>query len=113
MGNGSRVVKIKGKIMTLFQLLQTLGKPVAYGYHSNPQPLPYFCIMGAGQGQFEADNTYYTRKDHWQIEYYFTSKDPTFEATIENLLLNNGYKYSKSEDVYIENEDVFVIYYDI
>lgn len=99
--------------MTLFQLLQTLKLPVAYGYHSKPQELPYMCIIGAGQSQFEADNTYYTRKDHWQVEYYFTKKDPTKEATIEDLFLNNGYKYTKSEDIYIESEDVFVIYYDI
>lgn len=99
--------------MTLFQLLSTLGKPVAYGYHSKPQDLPYFCIMGIGQDQFEADNTYYTKQDRWQIEYYFINKDPVFENSIEELLLNNGYKYSKSEDVYIEGEDVFVIYYDI
>lgn len=99
--------------MTLYQLLETLGKPVAYGYHSKVQELPYFCIIGAGQDQFEADTTYYTKKNRWQIEYYFITKNPTFEEQIETLLLNNGYKYSKSEDVYIENEDVFVIYYDI
>lgn len=99
--------------MTLLQLLSTLGKPVAYGYHSKTQELPYFCIMGIGQDQFEADNTYYTKQDRWQIEYYFINKDPVFENQIEELLLNNGYKYSKSEDVYIEGEDVFVIYYDI
>lgn len=99
--------------MTLYQLMATLGKPVAYGYHSQPQVPPYFVLMGAGQNAFEADNTYYQRTDRWQIEYYFKKKDPEFEATIEDLLLDNGYLYSKSEDVYIEGEDVFVIYYDV
>ena len=99
--------------MTIYQLLTTLDVPVAYGYHSKPQTLPYMCIIGAGQDQFQADNTYYTKEDHWQIEYYFINKDPNFEATIESLLLDNGYKYTKSEDIYIEDEDVFVIYYDI
>ena len=61
----------------------------------------------------EADNTYYTSKDNWQLEYYFKVKDPSVEQSIEALLLQNGYKYDKSEDVYIEDEDVFVIYYDI
>lgn len=100
--------------MTIFELLQTLEDiPVAYGYHSTPQPLPYLCIIGAGQDQFQADTTYYLRQDRWQIELYFKKKDPEVEATIENLLLNNGYRYSKTEDVYIEDQDVFVIYYDI
>ena len=35
------------------------------------------------------------------------------EARIEALLLENGYLYDKSEDVYIEDEGVFVIYYTI
>lgn len=99
--------------MTTYQLIETLGKPVAYGYHSKTPELPYFCIIGAGQEQFEADNTYYTKKDRWQIEYYFIKKDPSFEEQIETLLLENGHKYDKSEDIYIEDEDVFVIYYDI
>ncbi len=99
--------------MTLFQLLQTLKIPVAYGYHKKPQELPYLCLIGAGQGQFEADNTYYTKKNLWQVEYYFIEKDTDTEEQIENLLLDNGYKYSKSEDVFIEDEGIFVIYYDV
>lgn len=99
--------------MTIYQIISTLGKPVAYGYHSKPQQLPYFCLIGAGQDKFEADNTYYTRQDRWQVEYYFTKKDPALEKSVEDLLLQYGYKYDKSEDIYIESEDVFVIYYDI
>lgn len=99
--------------MTLFELLETLDHPVAFGYHRTDPELPFFCIMGAGQDQFEADNTYYKRRDRWQIEYYFTVKDPELEASIEDLLLTNGYKYEKSEDVYIENQDVFLIYYTV
>lgn len=99
--------------MTVYQMLLQLNRPVAYGYHSQRQELPYFCIMGSGQDQFEADNTYYTKQDRWTIEYYFKTKNPTLEASIEDLLLASGYLYEKSEDVYIEDEDVFLIYYNI
>ena len=99
--------------MTLYQMIATLGKPVAYGYHSTPQTVPYFVLMGAGQDQFQADNTYYKKADRWQIEYYFKKKDPEFEGQIEDLLLSNGYRYEKSEDVYIDGEDVFLIYYTV
>lgn len=100
--------------MTIYELITTeLKLPCAYGYHSTKQTPPYFCVMGSGQEQFQADNTYYTKKNGWQVEYYFTDKDTELEEAIENLFLNNGYKYTKSEDVYIESEDVFVIYYDI
>ena len=99
--------------MTVFELLETLGRPVAYGYHSEEVDLPYFCLMGAGQDVFEADTTYYLTKDRTTIEYYFKKKDPVFEADIESLLLSNGFRYTKSEDSYLEDEDVFLIYYDI
>lgn len=99
--------------MTVFQMLETLDRPVAYGYHSTEQELPYFCIVGNGQDQFQADNTYYLTKDRTQIEYYFKRKDPDFEAEIEALLLENGFRYDKTEDIYIEDQDVFLIYYDI
>lgn len=100
--------------MTIYEMITTeLKLPCAYGYHSTKQTPPYFCVMGSGQEQFQADNTYYTKKNNWQVEYYFTDKDTELEDAIENLFLNNGYKYNKSEDVYIESEDVFVIYYDL
>lgn len=99
--------------MTIYQMLSTLGCPVAYGYHSKEQSLPYFCIVGAGQDRFEADNTYYVTENRWQIEYYFKIKNVEFEASIEALLLDNGYHYEKSEDIYIEDQDVYLIYYDI
>ena len=99
--------------MTVYELLATLGYPIAYGFHSKKQDPPFLCIIGAGQEPFSADNTYYTRQDKWQIEYYFKDKNPEIEATIEQLLLDNGYLYDKSEDVYLEDEDVFLIYYDI
>lgn len=97
--------------MTVYQMLATLERPVAYGYHSTPQTPPYFCIMGSGQDVFAADNTYIAKDDRWQIEYYYKTKNPEYEATIESLLLTNGYQYEKSEDVYLEDEDLFLIYY--
>ena len=99
--------------MNVFEMLKTLGRPVVYGYHTGEQPLPYLCITGAGQDHFEADTTYYVTKDRYQIEYYFRKKDGAFEMEIEALLLSNGFRYEKSEDIYIDDEDVFVIYYDI
>jgi hypothetical protein len=59
----------------------------------------------------DADNTHYWRRNQYQVEYYFTTKNESNEAAIEDALLENGYLYDKSEDVYIEDEGVFVIYY--
>lgn len=103
--------------MTLFQILeQNLDVPVSYAFHidkDSPVEPPYVVYMGDGQDTFEADNTHYYRKNRYQIEYYFTQKNEEIETSIEDLLLDNGFLYEKSEDVYIEDENIFVIYYNI
>ena len=106
--------------MSLYQILTDaetgLKMPCAYSHFREgavPETPPYLVYIGAGQDNFEADNTFYHSTNRYQLEYYFTKKDESVEATIEKLLLDNGYLYSKSEDVYIESEGVFVIYYDI
>lgn len=108
--------------MTLFEILtdpQTgLDIPCAYSHFSKddediPEAPPYLLYIGNGQDNIAADDTFYWSENRYQIEYYFTKKDETTEAAIENLLLDNGYLYTKSEDVYIEDQGVFVIYYDV
>ena len=104
--------------MTIFEILtdpQTgLGIPCAYSHFRDddvPEAPPYLVYIGNGQDTFEADNSYYWARNRYQIEYYFTEKNEELEAAIETLLLDNGYLYDKSEDVYIEEQGVFVIYY--
>lgn len=97
--------------MTIFQTLQSTGLPCAYSHFKTPQSPPYLVYIGNGQDNLGADNTHYWRNNRYQVEYYFTTKNESNEAAIENALLGNGFLYDKSEDVYIEDEDVFVIYY--
>lgn len=97
--------------MTIFQTLQTTGLPCAYSHFKTPQTPPYLVYIGNGQEKLDADNTRYWRENNYQIEYYFTAKNETAEAAIEDALLNGGYVYDKSEDIYIEDQGVFVIYY--
>lgn len=106
--------------MTLYQILSNpqtgVGIPVAYSHFSDkkaPKSPPYLLYIGEGQETFKADNTFYHIRNTYQLEYYFTEKNETEEAAIEKVLLDNGYLYEKSEDVYIEDEGVFVIYYQI
>ena len=67
--------------------------------------------IGNGQNVMEADNTHYWRRNQYQVEYYFTTKNEQNEEAIETALLNSGFLYDKSEDIYIEDQNVFVIYY--
>lgn len=105
---------------TLYQILTDpntgLGIPCVYSHFRKedgtlPSSPPYVAYLGSGQDDFAADNTYHWKRNRYQIEYYFKNKDEAQEAVIEKLLLDNGFLYDKSEDVYIEDEGVFVIYY--
>ena len=97
--------------MSIYSTLQETGLPCAYSHFKKAQKPPYLVYIGSGQDTFDADNTHYWGANRYRVEYYFTKKSEINEASIEKALLNAGYLYSKSEDVYIESEDVFVIYY--
>ena len=97
--------------MTIQQTLQSTGLPCAYSHFKKKQSPPYLVYIGNGQDNLDADNTHYWRNNRYQVEYYFATKNESNEAAIEDALLNNGFLYDKSEDVYIEEEGVFVIYY--
>lgn len=100
--------------MTIFETLKSTGLPCVYSHFKETDSVispPYIVYIGNGQDVFEADNTHYWRENRYQVEYYFTSKNEQNETAIEDALLANGYLYDKSEDVYIESEGVFVIYY--
>jgi len=99
--------------MTIYEVLQSTNLPCAYSHFKTKQDPPYIVYIGNGQEVFEADNTHYWRQNAYQIEYYFKTKNESNEASIENALLGAGYLYDKSEDVYIEDQGVFVIYYQV
>lgn len=97
--------------MSIYQVLQSTGLPCAYSHFRTKQSPPYIVYIGNGQDVFEADNTHYYRQNTYQVEYYFTTKNESNEASIENALLEAGYLYDKSEDIYLEDQGVFLIYY--
>ena len=97
--------------MSLITTLQATKLPCAYSHFKTPQTPPYIVYIGNGQSNLNADNTHYYRKNEYQVEYYFTQKNEANEEAIESALLADGFLYDKSEDIYIESEGVFVIYY--
>ena len=99
--------------MSIYSTLQSTGLPCAYSHFKTNQQPPYIVYIGSGQNTSQADNTHYWRENTYQVEYYFTTKDEQNETAIEDALLAAGYLYTKTEDVYIEDEGVFVIYYQI
>lgn len=97
--------------MSIFEILQSTGLPCAYSHFKTKQDPPFLVYLGNGQNTFAADNTWYHRRNTYQIEYYFNKKSSANEDAIEEALLDAGYQYDKSEDVYLEDQDMFLIYY--
>lgn len=97
----------------IFQTLKKSGLPVAYGKFRKEQSLPYVVYTGSGQLTSYADDTLAFRKNEYQIELYFKKKNETVEQSLEDVLIADGFNYEKSEDTYIDAEDVYVIYYTV
>lgn len=98
---------------TLAKLKRQLGIPSAYGRFMKKQKPPYLIYFGAGEEILPADDTIYWKDQEYQLQYYFKEKDKAKEDAIEQILLEDGFLYDKSSDVYIESEDLWVIYYDV
>ena len=97
--------------MTITETLQRLNIPVAYSHFQKPVEPPYLVYIGNGQDNFKADNTLHWRENNYQLELYFKQKNEALENAVEETLLADGYIFSKSEDIYIEDEGLFLIYY--
>lgn len=98
--------------MTMQQVLEQTNLPVWYFTpKGKKQPARYLVWYGNGQAQAAADDTLYMRVNEYVVEYYYKKKDEEAETSIESVLLNNGYQFEKSEDVYVDDEGVYVIYY--
>ena len=98
--------------MTIQQTLELTGLPVRY-YTMTGKKLParYIVWYGNGQAATAADDTLFYKTNEYVVEYYYKRKDEEAEAAIENALLQNGNIFEKSEDVYIDDEGMYVIYY--
>ena len=95
----------------IYGALYATGLPCAYSHFKKKQEPPYIVYIGNGQDVLRADNTHYWHENTYQVEYYFKMKNEENEETIESKLLEGGFLFEKSEDIYIQDEDVFVIYY--
>ena len=97
--------------MKIYEVLKGLELPVAYGLFREKVEPPFIVYMGEGQNQFKADDKRYHHYNTYRVEYYFKYKDESMEEDIEAAFDSAKYPFEKSEDIYLDEEDVFVIYY--
>ena len=97
----------------LHKVLTTLGRPVAFMLFKTPKPLPFIVYRGEGSYTLQADNIVYYSRERFAVELYFEEKNNLLEAKLESALTTAGYIWRKSDDVYIENERMYVTTYSI
>lgn len=75
--------------------------------------LPFLIYLGRGSSNLLADNKVYESKYNYTIEYYFNLKDERVEKDIEQLFNDNNIPWEKSEDIFISEENMYLIRYEI
>lgn len=96
----------------LYELLQTMGLPVAYREFKTATPPPFIVYYFLNDDDFKADDQNYVAISDFSIELYTDKKDSALEASLEELLQVNGFVWSKAE-AYVEEEHLHMITYDI
>lgn len=86
--------------------------PIDYGMTKEQEP-PFLVYVGSGANTLKSDNIVYHNTYDYTIEYYFRAKDEMLERELEAFLTEHGIVWTKSKDIYIREDDMFVIYYDI
>lgn len=102
-------------MITFYDILkENLKIPVIYTtYKGEPPRPPFIAYKATGQDRFLADDTIFLKENTYRLEYYFENKDEDLESQIEDILLSNNLIYSKSGDIYIESENISLIYYEV
>lgn len=97
----------------LADIKDSQGIDAAYSHFANGHRYPHLTYIGSGQVHLEADGTAYWKGNTYQVELYYKKKDPALEDAIEAAFLAGGWNYTKSEDAYLEDERIFLIYYEL
>lgn len=96
-------------------LLRSTGLPVVYRHwvEGSNQEFPCIAYNQVGRDDFFADNKHFAKYDEWNIELYAEWKDDASEELIEQTLEDAGINYIKSEDIWIDSEQLLKVDYSI
>lgn len=99
----------------LFDLLKTIGIPVAYNhFESNKNiTLPFMVYREISPNTFKADGITYYRSYEYEIELITEKKDVVLQETIEKLLTDNSIPYDLEAEVWDEEEKIYHNFYEI
>lgn len=90
--------------------LEQTGLKAFRGSAPGPTDPPYLIFIDDAPTNTGADNRVIYSQKHTTVEYVWSKKSSDTEAAIE-AVLNQSYYWTKSEDTYIESENLWVTYY--
>lgn len=75
------------------------------------QQLPFLIYRASGSQNFSADNFVYYSEYDYLLEYYFEKKDSETEKEIEEILNDKEIYWTKTDDIYLDEDQMFLIRY--
>lgn len=100
----------KDKYNTLVSRLEGIA-PTAYGRFVREQPTPYIIIETIGTINRGADNKVYDSCGEYRIGLYTDVKDFAKEGDLIDILSDLEIYWEKSGDIYIEKEDLHLVFF--
>ena len=96
------------------QMIASVGLPYAYYQfpENTPQTPPFICFFYSNTDDVYADDSNYQRIAQLNIELYTSVKDFDLEASLEEILAQNGLTYYKEEN-HIDSEKLYQIAYEM
>lgn len=93
----------------IYTMIQAVGVPCVYHHfrEGTGQEPPFICFYFPDDDDFLADNTNYVQINQLIIELYTDAKEFDLEQTLESVLKQNGFVWTKTE-TYIESEKMYM-----
>lgn len=95
-------------------MVSQIGIPNAYYQfpQGTGQATPFVCFFFADSNDFLADDSNYQKIEHLVIELYTDEKDFALELTVENVLVQHGMVWTRSE-TYVDTERMYEVVYEM
>lgn len=97
-------------LIDVYTRLQTLNTPVAYMAFKSAQSPPYIVYCESGSNFHGSDEKNYIKDMNVTIELYYENKNTQIEKSIENLF--SDVELNKSEDIWIDDEQLIMVTYE-
>lgn len=86
-----------------------VGLPWCFHHFAEPQEPPYLIYL-VSRADFYADDSNFKKIARVAIEYYYDTKEPSVEETIEGLL---PFAYNVSEEIFLDSEDMYEMIFEM